>query len=87
MLTSILDRQGVSDSQVWIYQPEAIADSKEMVEVRHRLNTRRSSLRNQTAQLEKQYEDYEAGMKRIIENGKYAPMAKACLDESGITFS
>ena len=43
MLTSILDRQGVSDSQVWIYQPEAITDSKEMVEVRHRLNTRRSN--------------------------------------------
>lgn len=35
----------VNDPDIWIYQPAAIIDSNEMVEVRHRLNVRRQKLR------------------------------------------
>lgn len=40
-----LSNAGVVDSEIWIYQAEAILDKKEMVEVRHRLNVRRQKLR------------------------------------------
>ncbi len=36
---------GVADAEIWIYQPSAILDPREMVEVRHRLNVRRQKLR------------------------------------------
>jgi hypothetical protein len=41
-----LQKAGIADSEVWIYQPTAILDSREMVEIRHRLNVRRQSLRD-----------------------------------------
>ncbi len=44
-LISELKRFGIADAEIWIYQPTAIIDSKEMVEVRHRLNVRRQKLR------------------------------------------
>jgi hypothetical protein len=37
---------GLADPDIWIYQAAAIIDSKEMVEVRHRLNVRRQKLRD-----------------------------------------
>lgn len=40
-----LRKHSVADSEIWIYQPTAILDNKEMVEVRHRLNIRRQKLR------------------------------------------
>jgi hypothetical protein len=40
-----LKKFGITDSEIWIYQPNAILDNKEMVEVRHRLNVRRQKLR------------------------------------------
>ncbi len=36
---------GVEDAAIWIHQPDAFLDEKEMVEVRHRLNVRRQKLR------------------------------------------
>lgn len=44
-LIDALKEFGVVDCEVWIYQPSAILDPKEMVEVRHRLNVRRQKLR------------------------------------------
>lgn len=44
-LISELRKFGITDSEIWIYQPTAIMDAKEMVEVRHRLNIRRQKLR------------------------------------------
>lgn len=35
----------IADAAIWVYQPEALLDPKEMVEVRHRLNVRRQKLR------------------------------------------
>lgn len=40
-----LKRFAIADAEIWIYQPDAIVDRKEMVEVRHRLNVRRQKLR------------------------------------------
>lgn len=40
-----LKKYGINDAEVWTYQPEALLDKKEMVEVRHRLNVRRQKLR------------------------------------------
>lgn len=42
-----LDANGVEDSEIWLHQPQALVDEKEMVEVRHRLNNRRQRLREQ----------------------------------------
>ena len=42
-----LQNNGIVDAKVWLYQPEALVDKKEMVEVRHRLNKRRQKLREQ----------------------------------------
>ncbi|MBE5960045.1 MAG: hypothetical protein E7256_01460 [Lachnospiraceae bacterium] len=36
---------GIEDAAIWIHQPDAFLDAKEMVEVRHRLNVRRQKLR------------------------------------------
>ena len=44
-LVSKLKQKGVVDAAIWMYQPEALLDAKEMVEVRHRLNVRRQKLR------------------------------------------
>ncbi len=52
-----LKKSGVVDAEVWIYQPSAILDSKEMVEVRHRLNVRRQKLREQIDLSNKQKEE------------------------------
>lgn len=40
-----LKQFGIADSEIWLYQPNAIIEKKEMVEVRHRLNVRRQKLR------------------------------------------
>jgi len=44
-LVKELKRNGVMDAGIWGYQVEALVDSREMVEVRHRLNVRRQKLR------------------------------------------
>lgn len=36
----------IADPEIWVYQAAAILDSKEMVEIRHRLNVRRQKLRD-----------------------------------------
>lgn len=51
-----LKKYGIVDSEIWIYQPTAIVDNKEMVEVRHRLNVRRQKLREQIDSVTKQKE-------------------------------
>lgn len=49
----------VADPEVWTYQPEALLESKEMVEVRHRLNERRQKLRDQISVMMEQIEEAE----------------------------
>lgn len=48
-LLKILAEAQVQDTEVWLHQTAAIVDEREMVEVRHRLNVRRRSLRERVA--------------------------------------
>lgn len=52
-----LKKYQIADSEIWIYQPSAILDSREMVEVRHRLNVRRQKLRERMETNEKQKDE------------------------------
>ena len=61
-----LKKFGVSDAEIWIYQPSAILDNKEMVEVRHRLNVRRQNLRERIDLNQRQMEEALNGVKQII---------------------
>lgn len=75
-----LQNKGIADSNVWLYQPEALVDKKEMVEVRHRLNNRRQKLReqiefnnkqldickNSLLSLKKNYHEYQAAIDDIM---------------------
>ncbi len=45
VLVHELQKLGVKDREIWFYQAEALVDDREMVEVRHRLNTQRQSMR------------------------------------------
>ena len=61
-----LDGFGIADSEIWIYQPTAILDNKEMVEVRHRLNVRRQKLRDCIDMNNTQSEEAVEEIKRVI---------------------
>lgn len=63
-----LKKFGIADAEVWIYQPTAILDHKEMVEVRHRLNVRRQKLRERIELNNKQREDAIELINRIVKD-------------------
>ncbi|WP_207649486.1 hypothetical protein [Anaeromicropila populeti] len=46
ILMSELKQANLQDCEIWIYQAAAIIDSKEMVEIRHKLNVKRQKLRD-----------------------------------------
>ena len=46
-LIRLLIQAGLKDPHIWIYQANALVDKREMVEVRHDLNTKRQKLRTQ----------------------------------------
>ena len=48
-LKEMLNSEGIHDTNVWSSQVVAIIESREMVEVRHKLNVRRGKLREQIA--------------------------------------
>lgn len=52
-----LKRFHIADADIWIYQPSAIIDRKEMLEVRHRLNVRRQKLRERMEANQKQKDE------------------------------
>ncbi|HKL79721.1 MAG TPA: hypothetical protein VJ888_04715 [Mobilitalea sp.] len=82
-----LKTYGILDSEIWIYQPTALLDSKEMVEVRHRLNVRRQKLRERIdinnkqkqeavqviATIVKEYPDCEEDAIRILKQYQIQP--------------
>lgn len=57
----------IVDAEIWIYQPSAIIDPREMVEVRHRLNVRRQKLRERMDMISKQKEEAASTIQSIIE--------------------
>lgn len=78
ILIKELKKFGIADSEIWIYQPTAIIDNKEMVEVRHRLNVRRQKLRERMEAYNKQKEE---ALKEIQEVIKEYP---ECKDEADV---
>lgn len=72
-----LRRCGVLDAGIWVLQPQALIDEKEMVEVRHSLNVRRQKLREHIDYNMKQKEKNEAAILRFVaEHPEYAEEAK-----------
>ena len=67
ILVNELDRFGIKDKELWIYQAIALIDSREMVEVRHRLNERRRSLREQIEVYQEQQEEAIDIITKIVE--------------------
>lgn len=61
-----LQKFGISDTEIWIYQPSAIIDSREMVEIRHRLNVRRQKLRERIEAFQKQKEEAASAIVSLI---------------------
>ena len=62
-LESILRKLGLSDPHIWFGRVKAFINPKEMVEVRHELNTRRYKLRQQIEYNEKRIEEAKCNIK------------------------
>lgn len=72
-----LRRCGVADPGIWVLQPQALLDEKEMVEVRHSLNTRRQKLREHIDYNVKQKERNEAAILDFVrEHPEYVQEVK-----------
>lgn len=69
-LISELKEFGIADAEIWIFQPTAIIDRKEMVEVRHRLNVRRQKLRER---IDLGFRQKEESLKEINKTMKMYP--------------
>jgi hypothetical protein len=65
-LVHTLKKFGIADADIWIYQPTALLDNKEMVEVRHRLNVRRQKLRERIDLNAKQKEEAVSSIRMLI---------------------
>ncbi|MGN1083609.1 MAG: hypothetical protein ACI4QX_01280, partial [Lachnospiraceae bacterium] len=72
---------GVTDPGIWVLQPQALLDEKEMVEVRHSLNVRRQKLREHIDYNMKQKEENEAAILRFVsEHPEYADEMKGLIE-------
>ncbi len=65
-LIDFLKAQEVLDCDIWIGQVLAIADKREMVEIRHKLNAQRQILRDRIEYNENVKKDYVAGIDAIL---------------------
>ena len=74
ILIKELKKYKVTDSEIWIYQPTAILDNREMVEVRHRLNVRRQKLRER---IQANKEQQDKASKAIMSLIKVYPDSEA----------
>ncbi len=68
LLINTLKKFDIADAEIWIYQPNAILDNKEMVEVRHRLNVRRQKLRERIDININQKEEAIKEIKKTLKN-------------------
>ena len=69
---------GIQDANVWPSQVNAIVDSKEMVEIRHRLIRRRQKIRKQLDYNQKIMEDAKSEINNLV--NKHKEYAKEILD-------
>lgn len=67
VLVGILRENAVKDSEIWISRVLAIADNREMVEIRHTLNLQRQSLREQIGYNENMKKEFVGNIDRLME--------------------
>lgn len=86
-LIHTLKQYQLKDCEIWIYQAAAIIDSREMVEIRHRLNERRQKLRDR---IDFNYDVEKSGLNELKQLMEKKPDLKQKIDEemskSGIEF-
>ena len=66
-LLELLMKLQVMDSDIWVGQALAIADDREMVEIRHKLNSQRQILRERIEYNEKTKNDFLKNINAVIE--------------------
>jgi hypothetical protein len=66
-LLELLKGMGLKDCNIWIGQVLAIADSREMVEIRHKLNTQRQLLRERIEYNETVKQDFLKNIDELIQ--------------------
>ena len=80
-----LQRLGLKDAEVWVYQPEAIVDAREMVEVRHHVNERRRKVKERVDNAVKGFELAEKELKEFtLAYPQFAVEMQMELDKRGI---
>lgn len=85
-LAECLQRFGLKDAEVWVYQPEAIVDAREMVEVRHHMNERRRKVKERVASATNAYTLAQRELKEFTEAyPQFAMDVQVILDKRGIT--
>lgn len=75
-LVEQLNRFDIKDPDIWIFQPSAILDSKEMADLRHRLNIRRQKVRER---IDLNIRQKEQSVAEIVKTMKSNP---DCRDEA-----
>lgn len=84
-LTECLQRLGLKDAEVWVYQPEAIVDAREMVEVRHHVNERRRKVKERVEAAGKNCEQAHKELKEFtLTYPQFATDMQMILDKRGI---
>lgn len=84
-LVECLQRVGLKDAEVWVYQPEAIVDAREMVEVRHHVNERRRKVKERVDNAAKGFELAEKELKGFKEAyPQFATEMQMLLNKRGI---
>lgn len=67
-LMAILVEEGISDTGIWTSQVVALIESREMVEVRHKLNVRRGKLREQIAYNDDVFEQSAIPLRALMDD-------------------
>jgi len=84
-LVECLQRLGLKDAEVWVYQPEAIVDAREMVEVRHHVNERRRKVKERVENAGKGFELAHKELKEFtLSYPQFAVEMQILLDKRGI---
>ncbi|MBQ9119612.1 MAG: hypothetical protein IJY09_06100 [Lachnospiraceae bacterium] len=84
-LVQLLKKEELADPDIWIYQLDALLDEKEMVEIRHHLNTRRQKIRERLEFNQKQEEQCTAELLALRDSQPaYRDLIERILGEYGI---
>lgn len=80
-LLKTLKRLQLNDCEIWLKQVRALADPKEMVEIRHSLSVRRKKLREQIEFNRKKYDECKNNIMKVTErNPQYQQLVLSILD-------